>query len=198
MTARRTENGLLLGFNQAQSHHIVAIDTCLVGDPRIVDALAGLKRIAAAVCATARPFRLTVLASETGLDVAVEAAGRLSERQRRYAIETILAERAGRPPRRRRRGADRDAPADREVRSGGRRAAARRLRPGKRGGRGTHGRTRRLPSFRLQARRRSLFRQRHLRPSAGADGDCSCRRSRCRRRSPRSTRPSGTPPERGR
>ena len=93
-TARRTESGLILGFNQAQSHHIVAIDTCPVGDPRIVGALAGLKRVAAAVCATGKPFRMTVLSSDTGLDVAVEGAGRLSERQRRNAVETILGERA--------------------------------------------------------------------------------------------------------
>ncbi len=94
MTARRTDGALLLGFNQAQSHRIVAIDSCVVGDPRIVRSLASIKRVAGAVAATAKPFRLTVLCSDTGLDIAVEASGRLTERQRRSAVEIVLQERA--------------------------------------------------------------------------------------------------------
>lgn len=94
LTARRTENGMLLGFNEADSHHIVSIETCLVGDPRIVQNLGALRRVAAAVCATGKPFRLTVLASETGLDIAARDSGRLSPRQRQIAIETVLAEKA--------------------------------------------------------------------------------------------------------
>ncbi len=92
LTARRTGNGIVLGFNRAGSHHIVAMETCLVGDPRIAGSLGTLRRVAAAVCASGKSFRLTVLASETGLDVAVEGAGRLSDRQRLAAVETVLAE----------------------------------------------------------------------------------------------------------
>ncbi|HET7412338.1 MAG TPA: RNA methyltransferase, partial [Pararhizobium sp.] len=94
MTARRTTSGILLGFNEVGSHKIVAIDTCVIADPRIVANLTALRAVAAAVCATPRPFRLTVLASETGLDIAAEDAGRLSERQRQRAVETILREKA--------------------------------------------------------------------------------------------------------
>ncbi|TPW26213.1 class I SAM-dependent RNA methyltransferase [Pararhizobium mangrovi] len=91
LTARRTENGMLVGFNQAGSHNIVPIIGCLVGDPRIVKHLASVRRIARAVCATRKPFRLTVFASETGLDIAAEGAGRVSTRQRQMAIETALS-----------------------------------------------------------------------------------------------------------
>ena len=93
LTARRTDAGLLVGFNQAGSHHIVAIETCLVGDPRIVKNLRAVRRVAAAVAKGTKPFRLTVLASETGLDIAADEVGRLSERQRQGAIETVLGER---------------------------------------------------------------------------------------------------------
>jgi 23S rRNA (uracil1939-C5)-methyltransferase len=94
MTARRTTSGILLGFNEAGSHRIVAIDTCVIADPRIVANLAALRAVAGAVCATPKPFRLTVLATETGLDIAAEDAGRLSGRQRQKAVETILREKA--------------------------------------------------------------------------------------------------------
>jgi 23S rRNA (uracil1939-C5)-methyltransferase len=92
LTARRIERGVLLGFNQAGSHHIVPIGPCPVGDPRIVGNLDALRRIAGAIAATGKPFRLTVLASETGLDLAAAGSGRLSPRQRQMAVETVLAE----------------------------------------------------------------------------------------------------------
>lgn len=94
MTARRTEKGMLLGFNEAGSHKIVGIDTCVIADRRIVASLDSLRAIADAVCATPKPFRLTVLASETGFDIAAEDAGRLSGRQRQRAVETALREKA--------------------------------------------------------------------------------------------------------
>lgn len=93
-TARRTEGALLLGFNQAGSHQIVPIGTCLVGDPRIVGNLDAIRRIAAAVAVTGKPFRLAVLASETGLDIAASDSGRLSPGQRQMAIEAVLSERS--------------------------------------------------------------------------------------------------------
>lgn len=93
-TARRTDTGLLLGFNEAASHRIVPIRTCLIGDPRIVGNLDAIRRIAGAVAATGKPFRLTVLATDTGLDLAATDSGRLSPRQRQMAIETVLGEKA--------------------------------------------------------------------------------------------------------
>lgn len=92
LTARRTEKSMLVGFNEAGSHRIVAIDTCLVGDRRIVAQLPALRRIAGAVCNTGKPFRLAVLASDTGLDIAAAQSGRLSPRQRQMAVEAALGE----------------------------------------------------------------------------------------------------------
>lgn len=93
-TTRRTEKEILLGFNEAASHRIVPIRTCLVGDPRIVGNLDAIRRVASAVAATGKPFRLAVLATDTGLDVAATDSGRLSPRQRQMAIEAVTAERA--------------------------------------------------------------------------------------------------------
>ncbi|MGN6550040.1 MAG: class I SAM-dependent RNA methyltransferase [Pararhizobium sp.] len=93
-TARRTEKGILLGFNEAASHRIVPIRTCLVGDPRIVGSLDAIRRVAGAVAATGKPFRLAVLATDTGFDIAATESGRLSPRQRQTAIEGVMAERA--------------------------------------------------------------------------------------------------------
>jgi len=47
--ARRTDKGAILGFNRAQSHHIVAIETCVVATDRINQALPALRRLATAV-----------------------------------------------------------------------------------------------------------------------------------------------------
>lgn len=91
-TARRTEKELLLGFNQAQSHHIVAIGECPIASPGIVSRLATIRKIAAAMASGAEPFRITVLETDTGLDLAFEDI-KLSDRQRRSTVEAVLGER---------------------------------------------------------------------------------------------------------
>ncbi|WEX78225.1 class I SAM-dependent RNA methyltransferase [Sinorhizobium numidicum] len=91
-TARRTEKELLLGYNQAESHHIVAISECPITSPGIVSRLATIRRIAAAMASSAEPFRITVLETETGLDLAAEGI-KLSDKQRRTTVETVLGER---------------------------------------------------------------------------------------------------------
>lgn len=91
-TARRTEKELLLGFNQAQSHHIVAIGECPITSPGIVSRLATIRKIAAAMASGAEPFRITVLETDTGLDLAFEDI-KLGDRQRRSTVEAVLGER---------------------------------------------------------------------------------------------------------
>lgn len=91
-TARLTEKGLLLGYNQAASHHIVMIEECPIASPGIVSRLAIIRKIAAAMASTSDPFRITVLETETGLDLAVEGL-KLSDRQRRSTVEAVLGER---------------------------------------------------------------------------------------------------------
>lgn len=92
-TARRTEKDLLLGFNQAESHHIVSISECPVMSPGIMDKLQDVRRIALALVAGSEPFRITVLETLSGLDMAVEGLKKVPDRERRAAVETVLGTR---------------------------------------------------------------------------------------------------------
>lgn len=91
-TARRTEKELLLGYNQAQSHHIVAIGECPITSPGIVSRLATIRKIATAMASGSEPFRITALETDTGLDLAFEGL-KVSDRQRRSTVEAVLGER---------------------------------------------------------------------------------------------------------
>ncbi|MFB2550858.1 class I SAM-dependent RNA methyltransferase [Ensifer soli] len=93
LTARRTERGLLLGYNQAQSHHIVAVSDCPIASDGIVGKLAAIRAIAAAIAVNAEPFRVTVLETMTGLDLAFEGIKAIDDRQRRATVTATLAAR---------------------------------------------------------------------------------------------------------
>lgn len=88
---RRTEAGMLVGYNQALSHTIVAVEECPIAVPAIVDALDLLRRLGDIVCATTKPFRATVTATVSGLDIAMEKCGRLNDATRRKATEFVVA-----------------------------------------------------------------------------------------------------------
>ncbi|MFP5075930.1 class I SAM-dependent RNA methyltransferase [Rhizobium sp. YIM 134829] len=90
MTARRTEKAMLLGYNQAESHHIVSVVECSIASPGIVSRLGALRRIAAALSSDAEPFRITILETAVGLDLAVDGLKPLSERHRRHVVDTVL------------------------------------------------------------------------------------------------------------
>ena len=89
--ARRTEKELLIGFNQAESHHIVAIEECPIASPVIVGSLEALKKIGSAAATKADPFRMTVIETLTGLDVAIDGIKSLGDKERRGLTETVLA-----------------------------------------------------------------------------------------------------------
>ena len=91
-TARRTEKELLLGYNQAESHHIVSISECPIASPGIVSRLATIRTIANAMAVNAEAFRITVLETLSGLDLAFEGIKAMDDRQRRMAIETVLGQ----------------------------------------------------------------------------------------------------------
>lgn len=93
LTARRTEKRLILGFNQAESHHLVEISECPVASPGIIDRLETIRILASAVATTADSFRVTVLETRTGLDIAFDGAKALPNRQRRMVVESVLAQR---------------------------------------------------------------------------------------------------------
>lgn len=88
--ARKTEKELLLGFNQAGSHHIVNISECPVLKPSIVARLDDIRIIGAALAPNAEAFRLSVLETLAGLDIAADGLPKLSPEQRQAAVATIL------------------------------------------------------------------------------------------------------------
>jgi 23S rRNA (uracil1939-C5)-methyltransferase len=89
-TARRTDRGIALGYNQAQSNDLVDIEECPILVPEIVAALPALREIAGIIAATGQPFRLLVTATATGLDIAAVDSGPLSEHARHAAGRYVL------------------------------------------------------------------------------------------------------------
>ncbi len=90
-TARRTEKGMLLGFNQAGSHHIVSIDHCPIASDGIVSRLEDIRRVAGAIATSREPFRLTVLETLSGLDLAFEGVKTVGDRERRTVTQCVLS-----------------------------------------------------------------------------------------------------------
>jgi 23S rRNA (uracil1939-C5)-methyltransferase len=90
-TARRTEKGMLLGFNQAGSHHIVSIDHCPIASDGIVLRLEDIRRVAGAIATSSEPFRLTVLETLSGLDLAFEGVKTVGDRERRAVTQCVLS-----------------------------------------------------------------------------------------------------------
>ncbi|MGO4133930.1 class I SAM-dependent RNA methyltransferase [Rhizobium brockwellii] len=89
--ARKTEKDMLVGFNQAESHHIVAIEECPISSAGIIARLPAIRAIAASLATSAEPFRVAVLETLSGLDISVDEVKKLSDSQRRKAIETALS-----------------------------------------------------------------------------------------------------------
>ncbi|MBA9031584.1 class I SAM-dependent RNA methyltransferase [Rhizobium leguminosarum] len=88
--ARKTEKDMLVGFNQTESHHIVAIEECPISSAGIIARLPAIRAIAASLATSAEPFRVAVLETLSGLDISVDEVKKLSDPQRRKAIETAL------------------------------------------------------------------------------------------------------------
>ncbi|GAA3062232.1 class I SAM-dependent RNA methyltransferase [Rhizobium viscosum] len=88
--ARKTEKDMLVGFNQAESHHIVAIEECPISSAGIISRLPAIKAVGAAVATNADAFRIAVLETLSGLDLSVEGVKKLSDQQRRKAVEVVL------------------------------------------------------------------------------------------------------------
>ena len=92
LSAARVEEGVVLGFNAAESNRIVPITVCVIALPAIERALPALRRLASLLVDRKRPLRITVTATATGLDVVVADAAKLSESLRRNAVKLALAE----------------------------------------------------------------------------------------------------------
>jgi len=90
-SVRHTEGGLLLGFNRAETNHIVSIEECPIASPGIIHRLAAIRLVAGSLAVGAETFRLTVTETLSGLDLAAEGLKPLGEKQRRRIIETVLS-----------------------------------------------------------------------------------------------------------
>lgn len=90
-TARKTEKGLLLGFSQANSHHIVAIEECPVSSSGIVSRLDAIRAIGLPLAANAEPFRIAVMETLSGLDISFEGLKAVNDKQRRTVTEIVLS-----------------------------------------------------------------------------------------------------------
>nr|CAD6422822.1 class I SAM-dependent RNA methyltransferase [Rhizobium sp. Q54] len=90
-SVRRTEKELLLGFNRAETNHIVSIEDCPVASPGIMGRLEQIRRVAEALASDAGAFRLAVLETLTGLDLAADGLKPLGDKQRRGVVEAVLA-----------------------------------------------------------------------------------------------------------
>ncbi|MDX3972782.1 class I SAM-dependent RNA methyltransferase [Shinella sp.] len=90
-TARKTEKAVLLGFNQAGSHHIVSIDHCPISSDGIISRLDAIRRVAGAIATSSEPFRVTVLETLVGLDLAFEGIKKVGDKERRAVTACVLA-----------------------------------------------------------------------------------------------------------
>jgi 23S rRNA (uracil1939-C5)-methyltransferase len=76
MSARRTAEGIHMGFHEAQSHNLVDLAECPVVEPRIILALPGLKRLLDPLVSRRGEARVTVTLTASGLDVSVDGIER--------------------------------------------------------------------------------------------------------------------------
>jgi len=74
-SGERNGSGVAIGFHEAQSHALVAIDECPVLERKIVAALPALKALVAPLMSK-RGARLTVTATKSGLDVLLDGIER--------------------------------------------------------------------------------------------------------------------------
>jgi 23S rRNA (uracil1939-C5)-methyltransferase len=79
-SAARTASGVILGYHRRHADEIVAIAECPILAPAIVAKLSLLREIAAIAVKPRRQARITVLAADNGLDIAVEGGGALADR----------------------------------------------------------------------------------------------------------------------
>lgn len=64
--ARKTEKGVLLGFNRHQSHEIIDIVECPVTVPEIIARLDDLREVGALLAPGSGPFKLAATLTESG------------------------------------------------------------------------------------------------------------------------------------
>ena len=88
--ARKTEKGVLLGFNRHLSHEIIDIVECAVTVPEIIARLDDLREVGALIAPGSKPFKLAATQTESGLDLAASGCGKLSDEQRRALTALVM------------------------------------------------------------------------------------------------------------
>lgn len=87
---RKTEAGLLLGFNRHQSHELINISECAVTVPAIISRLDDLRKVAIHLADGAKPFKLTVTDTESGLDLAASGCPTPDDASRRILTPLMM------------------------------------------------------------------------------------------------------------
>lgn len=90
LTGRQTLASMLLGYNRMASHEIIDVSECPIAVPEIVAALPKLRALAASVNDGAKPFHLSVTATEGGLDIAFTGVGKVADERRRAASHEAI------------------------------------------------------------------------------------------------------------
>jgi len=93
LSARLTDKGVLLGFMQAGSHQVVAIEECPIAQPAIVAKLGAIRRLASALGSGSDPFRITVQMTASGLDLSFTDLKAPDAKKRQAAVDLCLKER---------------------------------------------------------------------------------------------------------
>lgn len=93
MTGRLTDKGVILGYMQASSHHIVHVEECPIAHPAIVSRLPMVRRLASALGSGSEPFRVTIQMTTSGLDLNFTDLRKPDAKKRQAAIDLCLKER---------------------------------------------------------------------------------------------------------
>jgi len=90
-SVRLTDKGLLLGYNRAETNQIFSVEECPITTPGIVGRLDAIRAIARSLAQGQDVFRVAVLETLSGLDIAAEGLKAPNDKQRRAATETVLS-----------------------------------------------------------------------------------------------------------
>jgi len=92
MTARLTDKGVVLGFLQASTHQVVPVEECPISMPAIVGRLDVIRRLVAALGSGSEPFRISVSATLSGLDINMMEMKKPDAKKRQAATDILLRE----------------------------------------------------------------------------------------------------------
>jgi 23S rRNA (uracil1939-C5)-methyltransferase len=90
-SVKQTEKEFLLGYNRVETNHIFSVQECPITSAGIVGRLDAIRAVGQSLAQGSDTFRLAVLETLSGLDIAAEGLKALNDKQRRAATETILS-----------------------------------------------------------------------------------------------------------